>query len=405
MNGCQTHPLCGRISPEIIGGKVLALAAAGVFYGLKMKKRTVFTSESVCSGHPDKICDQVSDAIVDAVLKKDKFGRVAVEALVTKNKVVLAGEVSCNSVVDFEGVARKQIKRLGYINPDWGFSNRSDVEVYIHKQSSEIAVGVDDGGAGDQGMMFGYACKETPEFMPMPIVLAHKLARAVDEARQSGELGFLRPDGKSQVSVEYEGDRPVGVLSVVLAVPHGEKTSLDRVKEGLYEVVVKKVLKEYGFRVNIDDLVVNGTGVWHLGGPGVDTGVTGRKIVVDTYGGYARVGGGCFSGKDPTKVDRSGAYAARFLAKNIVAGGLADKCEVRLAYFIGAKKPLMQEIETFGTAKVSSKKISAIVSGLLDLSVKDILEKLSLRRPIYLQTASYGHFGRNEFPWEEVRGS
>lgn len=364
--------------------------------------RNIFTSESVCSGHPDKICDQISDAIVDAVLEKDRFGRVAVETLVTKNKVVLAGEVSCSGEVDFEAVAREQIKRLGYINPEWGFSDKSDVEVYIHRQSSEIAKLVDGDGAGDQGMMFGFACRETPEFMPMPIMLAHKLVKAIDEAREGGSLEFLRPDGKSQVSVEYEGDRPVGVSSVVLAVPHESSASADVVKEGLYEVVVKKVLKEYGFSLDKDSLIVNGKGVWYIGGPAADTGVTGRKIVVDTYGGYARVGGGCFSGKDPTKVDRSGAYAARFLAKNIVASGLADKCEVRLAYFIGAKKPLMQEIETFGSEKVSSKEISAKVCDLLDLSVKGILNKLDLRRPIYLPSACYGHFGREGFPWEEV---
>lgn len=364
--------------------------------------RNIFTSESVCSGHPDKICDQISDAIVDAVLERDKFGRAAVETLVTKDRVVLAGEVTCGGQIDFEGVARKQMKRLGFVNPEWGFSDKSEVEVYIHQQSGEIARLVHGDRAGDQGMMFGYACKETTELMPMPIVLAHRLTKAIDEARESGVLKFLRPDGKSQVSVLYEGDRPVGVSSVVMAVPHDEKVSQSLVKEGLYEVVVKSVLSEYGFVVQIDDLVVNGKGVWYIGGPTADTGVTGRKIVVDTYGGYARVGGGCFSGKDPSKVDRSGAYAARFVAKNIVAAGLADKCEVRLAYFIGAKKPLMQEIETFGTSRATSKEISIFCRDLLDLSVKGILDRLDLRRPIYLATASYGHFGRLGFPWEEV---
>lgn len=251
-------------------------------------------------------------------------------------------------------------------------------------------------------MMFGFACDETPELMPMPIMIAHQLARRIDEVREESVLDYLRPDGKTQVTVDYEDGKPIGVSKVVIAVPHKEEITLEQVKKDVYDKIVTEVLKKYGFEVSIDDLIVNGTGVWHNGGPSADTGLTGRKIVVDGYGGYARVGGGCFSGKDPTKVDRSGAYAARFLAKNIVANGLATKAEVRLAFFIGAKKPLMQEVETFGTAKVSPEAIQDFMSKILDTSVEGILNGLDLRKPVYLSTSSYGHFGRDEFSWEKV---
>lgn len=362
----------------------------------------MFTSESVCAGHPDKVCDQISDAILDAVLSQDPNGRVAVETLVTFGRVVIAGEVSCNGRIDFETIARKEIKRLGYTDSRLNFSYKSPVLVYVHKQSSEIAVGVDKLGAGDQGMMFGYACRETKSYMPLPIELAHKLAERIDYVREEKTLPYLRPDGKTQVTVEYKNGKPVGVDSVVVAVPHLKKVGLSEVKDGVIKRIVKPVLAQYGFSIGKRNLVVNGTGIWNIGGPAMDTGVTGRKIVVDTYGGYARVGGGCFSGKDPTKVDRSGAYAARFIAKNIVAKKLADRAEVRLAYFIGAKIPLMQEVETFGTEKSSHKAIDDFAAGLIDTSVKGILEGLDLRRPIYLPTAAYGHFGRDEFPWEEI---
>lgn len=362
-----------------------------------------FTSESVCSGHPDKICDQISDAILDEIYRSDPFGRVAVETLVTVNKVVLAGEVTTSAKIDFRKVAREQIRRLGYSNAEFNFSDRSPIEVYIHQQSPEIAQGVKKKGAGDQGMMFGFACSETEELMPLPITLAHELTRKIDRAREDGTLPYLRPDGKSQVTVEYNGNKPMAVLEVVLAVPHEEKVSLKEVKHDLMKEVVRPVLQKYGYRIPAKRLIVNGTGVWHKGGPASDTGVTGRKIIVDTYGGYARHGGGCFSGKDPTKVDRSGAYAARFLAKNIVGHGLAERAEVRLAYYIGAKRPLMQEVETFGTAKKTGKVINDFATRILDTSVEGILEGLVLRQPIYLQTASYGHFGRPEFPWEKLR--
>ena len=365
--------------------------------------KTTFTSESVCSGHPDKICDQISDAILDAVLTQDKFGHVACETLVGFNRVVIAGEVTANAKVNFKKVAREQIKRLGYTDSIYNFSGESPIEVYIHEQSPEIAVGVKkDKGAGDQGMMFGFACKETPQFMPLPITLAHGLTKRLDAVRVEKLLPYLKPDGKSQVTVEYKNGKPVRVLQVVVAVPHEEKVKLNQVRQEVYDTVVVPVLDNYGFKLNIKDIIVNGTGVWHWGGPATDCGVTGRKIVVDTYGGYARVGGGAFSGKDPTKVDRSGAYAARFLAKNIVVQGLADKCEVRLAYFIGAKKPTMQDVETFGTAKKSRKVILSFMDKILDTSVAGILEGLDLQRPIYLPTAVYGHFGREEFPWEKV---
>lgn len=365
--------------------------------------KNIFTSESVCAGHPDKICDQVSDAMVDAVLAQDPFGRVAVETLVTENKIVLAGEVTCSGKINFEKIARTVIKNLGYTNTLFRFTDKSPIEIYIHEQSREIAQGVDMEGAGDQGMMFGFACKETPELMPLPIILSHALAQAIDESRTSELLSYLRPDGKTQVSVEYKNGKPEKVTAVVIAVPHEENVDLEKVKEDLFKIVVTPILGKYGYSFDNKDLIVNGTGAWHIGGPASDTGVTGRKIVVDTYGGYARVGGGAFSGKDPTKVDRSGAYAARYLAKNIVAQGLAEKAEVRLGYFIGAKKPVMQDIETFGTATVSQKKLKDFMDDLLDTSVKGIIDGLDLRKPIYYPTASYGHFGRDQFPWEKIR--
>jgi S-adenosylmethionine synthetase len=361
-----------------------------------------FTSESVCSGHPDKICDQISDAIVDAVLAKDSHGRVAVEALAANNHLVLAGEITTTAKIDAVTIAREQIKRLGYTEKSYHFYDRSPIDNYIHEQSPEIAQGVDKKGAGDQGMMFGYACKETQSLMPLPITLAHGLTEAIDDARVNKILSYLRPDGKSQVTVKYQNGRPIGISKVVIAVPHSEEIPLHQVKQDLYEQIVLPLLEQYHFNVNKNDLLVNGTGVWHRGGPASDCGLTGRKIVVDTYGGYARVGGGAFSGKDPTKVDRSGAYAARYLAKNIVASGLAEKAEVSLAYCIGVQKPIMQEVETFGTAKKSSTVISDFMDEILETSVEGILETLHLQQPLYLPTASYGHFGRAQFPWENL---
>lgn len=370
--------------------------------GEKTMNDYIFTSESVCSGHPDKICDQISDAIVDSILSKDPKGRVAVETLVTQEKIVLAGEVNSHVKVDFEKIARKVIKDLGYTNKRFKFTDKSPIDIAIHQQSPEIAVGVDTEGAGDQGMMFGFACNETPELMPLPITLSHRLAEQIDKVRTKKILPYLRPDGKTQVSVLYKNGKPKKITSVVIAVPHDENKKLEDVKNDLFKKVVKPILAKYKYEFPKENLIVNGTGVWHIGGPSSDTGVTGRKIVVDGYGGFARVGGGAFSGKDPTKVDRSGAYACRFLAKNIVAKKLAEKAEVRLAYAIGLKKPLMIDVETFGTEKTEKSKILEFMDNLLDTSVKGILEGLNLRRPIYFATAAYGHFGRNGFPWEKV---
>lgn len=362
-----------------------------------------FTSESVAAGHPDKVCDQISDAVLDAAIKAYPKSRVAVETLVTANRIVMAGEVTCPIKNDYEKIARKTVERLGYTNPLFNFTNNSPVSVYIHQQSPDIALGADKGGAGDQGMMFGYACKETKEFMPVPIILAHRLVEKMDEIRVEKKLTCLRPDGKSEVKVKYEKGKPVAVEKVVLAVPHDQCINKEEVKNHLYRLVIKPVLRHYGFTIKEKDCILNGTGKWEIGGPATDTGVTGRKIIVDSYGGMARIGGGAFSGKDPTKVDRSGAYGARYIAKNVIANNLAERCEVQIAYVIGHVKPITVAIETFGTEK---KKISIIedfaLNKLLDLSVWGIIEGLNLLQPFYEKTASYGHFGREEFPWEKV---
>jgi S-adenosylmethionine synthetase len=368
-----------------------------------MPKTTFFTSESVAAGHPDKICDAISDAILDAALKQDPHARAGIETVAGANQIALYGEVKTSAKLDYQSIVRQKVKDLGYIVPAWGFSHESIFSNDIHEQSAEIAMGVEHDGAGDQGMMFGYACDETPELMPLPIALAHTLAKRIDDVRESGELPWLRPDGKAQVTVRYADGRPVGVEKLVAAVAHGEDVTPQTVRQGVKNTIFRPVLGRYEFALPPgDDIVVNGTGLWHIPGPESDAGLTGRKIVVDTYGGYARVGGGAFSGKDPSKVDRSGAYAARFIAKNIVAAGLATKCEVGLAYVIGQPRPLMQTIETFGTAKVSDKQLDDFKNKLIDTSVKGIIERLNLHRPIYSQTSAYGHFGKPGLPWEEV---
>jgi len=367
------------------------------------KRVRLFTSESVCAGHPDKICDAISDAIVDAALAQDPHSRTGIETVAGANQISLYGEIKTTAKIDYEQIVRATVERMGYTNPAWGFSQESIFSNDIHQQSPEIALGVDQDGAGDQGMMFGYACKETPELMPLPIALAHSLARRVDEAREKGEISWLRPDGKAQVTVRYEDDHPVTVEKVVLAVAHSEETSAEQVRAEAIEKIVTPVLSKYGFELPGDeDITINGTGLWHIPGPESDAGLTGRKIVVDTYGGYARVGGGAFSGKDPSKVDRSGAYAARYIAKNIVAAGLATRCEVGLAYVIGQPLPLMQTIETFGTATVNEEELHAFKDKLIDTSVKGIIDKLDLARPIYSQTSAYGHFGKEALPWEQI---
>jgi S-adenosylmethionine synthetase len=370
--------------------------------------RYYFTSESVCAGHPDKLSDQISDAIADEVIKQDPKARIGVETAVTANRVVLLGEVGTTAKVDFAKVAREEVRRQGYVIDGLQFhADTLDVDVYIREQSPEIAAGVvdDDGegiGAGDQGMMFGYACNETPQLMPLPITLAHRLTQRLDELRVT-DLTYLRPDGKAQFTVAYEEGKPVAVTHVVVAIPHDPKIEREHVQKDVYEKGIKPLLDEYDYSIDpAKQLVLNGTGVWHFSGPAADAGLTGRKIIVDGYGGYARVGGGAFSGKDCTKVDRSAAYAARYLAKNIVAAGLADKAEVALAYFIGARRPVMQEVETFGTEKVSHEEIKKFMDSLLDTSVAGIIKAFDLRRPIYRATAAYGHFGRDGFPWEVI---
>lgn len=362
-----------------------------------------FTSESVSAAHPDKVCDQISDAILDAVLKVDKKGRTGVECLATFEKLIIAGEVKCTQKIPFEKIGRKVIRELGYTKPEYNFSDKSEVIVAVHEQSPDIAQGVDLGGAGDQGMMFGYAVDETKELMPLPVILSHRLVEEMDKLRQSKKIAYLRPDGKSEVKVAYENGFPVGVEKVVIAVPTDPKITIRQLHEDLYSFLIKPVLLRWGFKIDRKALIVNGTGKWEIGGPASDTGLTGRKIIVDTYGGMARIGGGAMSGKDPSKVDRSAAYAARYIAKNVVANKLARRCEVQLAYVIGVAKPISAAVDTFGT---ETKPISIIedfaFNKLLDLSVKGIVEGLDLRRPIYKETARYGHFGRKLFPWEKV---
>lgn len=368
-----------------------------------MKTSRLFTSESVCAGHPDKICDAISDAVLDAALAQDPHTRAGIEAVAGANQISLFGEIKTTAILDYETIVRAKIRELGYTNSDWGFSDQSPLSNFLHQQSPEIAVGVDQDGAGDQGMMFGYACNETPELMPLPITLAHALTRRIDEARLRKELTWLRPDGKAQVTIGYENDTPVSIEKVVIAVAHDEQTDASTVRKVIIETVITPVLKNYDLEVPDDgSIVVNGTGLWHIPGPDSDAGLTGRKIVVDGYGGYARVGGGAFSGKDASKVDRSGAYAARYIAKNIVAAGLASKCEVGLAYVIGQPQPLMQTIDTFGTATVSDEELHAFKDNLIPTSVKGIIETLDLTRPIYSQTSVYGHFGKSNLPWEST---
>ena len=363
----------------------------------------LFTSESVSASHPDKICDQISDAILDECLRRDPKSRVAVETMVTVNRIMLAGEVATAGKVDFEKIARRVVQDLGYDREIYNFDYRNaQVNTFIHTQSQDIAKGVLLGGAGDQGMMFGYACGDTPELIPLPIILAREIAKGMDLARKDKILAYLRPDGKSEVTVEYKDGKPKRVTNVVTAIPHDPKTSLVKVSRDVYEVVIRPTLKRYGYSIDFKNTICNGTGKWEIGGPSQDTGVTGRKIAVDTYGSMARVGGGCFSGKDPTKVDRSAAYAARFIAKNIVVKGYAQKCEIQLAYVIGQAEPITKAIETFGTEKVSLSKIEQFAWSLLPLSVKGIIDGLKLAKPIYKETASYGHFGWPVFSWEKI---
>ncbi len=367
-----------------------------------------FTSESVTEGHPDKICDQVADAILDAMLEKDPESRVAVEALVTTGTVFVAGEITTNCYVDIPTVVRRTLKEIGYTNPEYGIDSADcGVLVAIHEQSRNIARGVDSSkeheqGAGDQGIMFGFACNETPQLMPLPIMLAHRLTMRLAEVRKKGILNWVRPDGKSQVTVEYVEGKPKRVDAVVIAVHHNPDMKHDEIKKQIIEHVVKPVCGKW--LDSKTNYYVNETGVFAIGGPEADTGVTGRKIIVDTYGGMARHGGGCFSGKDPSKVDRSGAYAARYIAKNIVASGLADRCEVQIAYSIGVAKPVAIYLDTFGTGKIPEEKLAQLVEKHFPLKPAEIISAFKLKRPIYRKTAAYGHFGREEpeFLWEKT---
>ncbi|HUV05672.1 MAG TPA: methionine adenosyltransferase [Armatimonadota bacterium] len=366
--------------------------------------RHFFTSESVAEGHPDKLADQISDAILDAILDKDPVGRVACETLVTTGFCMVAGEITTSTYVEIPSLVRHTIEEVGYTRAKYGFDFENvGVLTAIQSQSSDIAMGVDMGGAGDQGMMFGFACTETPELMPMPIMLAHKLVRQLAIVRRTGQLDYLRPDGKSQVTVEYEGFRPIRVDKVLVAAQHQPTIPQSTIFQDVVERVIKPTIPPELLDKNTKFLV-NPTGSFSIGGPRADTGLTGRKIVVDTYGGMSRHGGGCFSGKDPTKVDRSAAYMMRYIAKNIVAAGLAERCELQVAYAIGEKLPLSMLADTFGTGKIPDKRIVQLTTKYFDLSPQGIINKLELRRPIYRQTAVYGHFGRVDLnvAWEDT---
>jgi S-adenosylmethionine synthetase len=370
---------------------------------VKQHGRFLFTSESVTEGHPDKICDQVSDAILDEVLRQDSMGRVACETMAMTGLIIVGGEITTKAQIDYSRVARETVKEIGYTRAKFGFDAETcSVISAINTQSPDIAMGVDTGGAGDQGLMFGYACNETPELMPLPIQLAHQLVHRLSKVRRDQTLTYLRPDGKSQVTVEYENGKPVRVDAVVVSTQHGPEVGADQIREDIIDLVIKPTIPAQ-FLENTK-FYVNPTGRFVVGGPQGDTGLTGRKIIVDTYGGAAPHGGGAFSGKDPTKVDRSACYMARYIAKNVVAAGIADRCQVQLAYAIGVAEPVSVYLDCSGTSKIAEDKLSEIIRANFHLTPKGIIESLDLRRPIYRRTAAFGHFGRNEegFTWEQT---
>jgi len=366
---------------------------------------SLFTSESVTEGHPDKLADQISDAILDAILAKDPLARVACEAIVTTGLVIVVGEITTDCYVDIPRIIRQTVREVGYTRAKYGFDAETcGVVSSIDEQSPDIKQGVDVGGAGDSGMMFGFACDETPELMPLPITLAHRLARKLAEVRRNKTLSYLRPDGKVQVTVRYDDDgKPDGIDNVVVSTQHHEEISIDQLRSDITQHVIEAALPDEMRKAGVRSFI-NPTGRFVIGGPVADAGLTGRKVMVDTYGGYARHGGGCFSGKDPTKVDRAGAYGARHVAKNIVAAGLASKCEVQVSYAIGVVKPVAIRVDTFGTGKVPDAAIATAVTKLFDLSPLGIIKELNLRRPLFRQTAAYGHFGRTDIdtPWEST---
>jgi len=367
-------------------------------------KKFLFTSESVTEGHPDKICDQISDAVLDAVYENDPSGRVACETLITRGVVFIAGEITTKSSINISEIAREVLKEIGYDSGELGFDYKTcGVITAVQKQSPDIAQGVNIGGAGDQGLMMGYACKQTKELMPLPIILAHKLVKRLSQIRKEKIVDYLWPDGKSQVTIEYEGKTPKRVEAIIISTHHKSFVSQKTLQEDLKKLVINEVIPKEMMDKNTK-IFINPTGKFEIGGPLADTGLTGRKIMVDTYGGWARHGGGCFSGKDPTKVDRSAAYMARYIAKNIVAADLADECEVQLAYCIGKKEPVGVMVNTFGTGKIEEEKLVKIIKEVFPLTPKGIIELLNLNRPIYKKTACYGHFGReeNEFSWEKT---
>jgi S-adenosylmethionine synthetase len=364
----------------------------------------LFTSESVTEGHPDKMADQISDAILDSIFKKDPNGRVACETLITRGVVYVAGEITTSCYVEIPKVIRQMVKEIGYTKPEYGFDYEDcGVITAIQEQSPDIALGVDTGGAGDQGMMFGYATNETEQFMPLPIIMAHQLVRRLAEIRKKKIVDYLRPDGKSQVTVEYLDGQPQRIEAIVIGAHHSPQIKTEDLRQGIKKLVIDKVIPSKYVDKNTK-IFINATGRFEIGGPPADTGLTGRKIIVDTYGGIGRHGGGCFSGKDPTKVDRSASYMGRYIAKNIVAAGLADKCELQMAYVIGVADPVSLMVNTFGTGKVSEDKLVKLIRENFDLTPRGIIKDLKLRRPIYTKTAAYGHFGRDEegFTWEEV---